>query len=195
MATETGIMMCTLGHLRQGPAKCPAIPDRGAMGFWALVSGVENIELSSSLGPHWGWFGWAATPSELQGRFWVEPPWPALGVPYGESFRFCLGPPPWHPIPRFFFAVGPRAGITGVIWRGAPARPGAARGGQPDVGRASLEDPPKLSSAGRGGGSGAPSQVPPGGCPLQAQAGCPSEAKKQRRRARRSTAPGVGMPC
>jgi hypothetical protein len=169
--------MCTLGHLRQGASKCRGIPDRGAMGFRALVSGAENVELSPSLMPRWGWLGRAATRTELQGCSRVEPPWPALGVPYGVSFRFCLAAPPWHPIPRFFSHVGPKARITGVIWRGTPGRPGvtsptwAGRAwmtlpssslpGAAWRQEASLEEPRKLSSAGRGGGSGAHSPLPP----------------------------------
>jgi hypothetical protein len=79
--------------------------------------------------------------------------------------------------PEVLFALGPKARITGVIWRGTPGRPGvtsptwAGRAwmtlpssslpGAAWRQEASLEEPRKLSSAGRGGGSGAHSPLPP----------------------------------
>ena len=85
------------------------------MGFWALVFDLENVELSSTLRPYWSWLGWAATPSELQGCFLMEPSGDALGAPYGESFCFRIGPPLGTQSRGPFFALGRQAGITGVI--------------------------------------------------------------------------------
>jgi hypothetical protein len=53
--------------------------------------------------------------------------------------------------PEVLFACGPQ----GSHYRGdLEGHPWQARGDQPDVGRASLDDPPKLFSAGRGVASG-----------------------------------------
>ena len=159
------------------------------MGFWALVFDLENVELSSTLRPYWSWLGWAATPSELQGCFLMEPSGDALGSRFASEWD-----PRWAPNPEVFFRIGPpgwryRGDLEGRPRqaRGAEAdvgratledssklssegRPRQARGAQADAGRATSEESSKVSSAGQGGRQELPSQVSSGGCPLQSQA-------------------------
>ena len=104
--------------------------------------------------------------------------------------------------PDVLFGSGPQ----GWHYRGdLEGHPRQARGGQADVARASLEDPSRLSGQGGPGGplqallcwagraSGAPSQASPGWCPLQAPAGCPSEAKNKEEE--QEEAPVQGWAC
>ncbi len=102
------------------------------------------------------------------------------------AFRGCLGRAVWgvvllpnrtpagHPIPRSFFRIGP----PGSHYRGdLEGRPRQARGAQADVGRATLEDSSKVSSAGQGGRQELPPRSPLVGAPSNPRPAVPATPK------------------